>query len=332
MERETFQMAKNNSNLPDVSILCTSYNHEKYIADALNGFLMQETNFAYEIIVHDDASTDSTQNIIKKYCQDYPSRIVAILQNQNQHSQGRRITREFLLPRAQGKYIALCEGDDYWTDPYKLQIQYDYMESHPDCMMCAHANTVSSPNGQTVRRYKSEDSDISIEECLKSSSPLVHTATYFIRKELYYIFSNAYYICPVGDYPLCIEAARISPIHYIDRVMSTYRYLTPGSWSSRFHKNIQKQADFYNQSIKYYLALDEVIPCQHELIEKNIERCDFLEKLSSKDFISAFNSKYYTRLSYLQKIRYRILGHSPKIYYMLKRILGEKLKTFLVNR
>lgn len=325
-------MCKNNSNLPNVSVLCTSYNHEKYIADALNGFLMQETDFSYEIIVHDDASTDSTQSIIKKYCQDYPNRIVAILQNKNQYSQGRKITKDFLLPRARGKYIALCEGDDYWIDPHKLQIQYNYMEAHPDCMMCAHANYVTSPTGQTVRRYKNEDSDITIEDCLRSSYPLVHTATYFIRKELYSNFSNAYYICPVGDYPLCIEAAKISPIHYIDKVMSTYRYMTPGSWSSRFRRNIQNQVGFYNQSINYYLALDEAIPDQHELIEKNIERCDFLRKLSSRDFISAYSTNFYKKLSCLQKIRYQVLGHSPKFYCMLKQVLGVKLKTFLVNR
>lgn len=125
-----------------VSICCTTYNHEKFIRRAIEGFLMQETNFLFEIIIHDDASTDNTPAIIQEYVNKYPDLIVPIFQAENQYSQGKRIFGTFVYPRARGKYIALCEGDDYWTSPHKLQRQVDYMEAHPECRICFHAAEV----------------------------------------------------------------------------------------------------------------------------------------------------------------------------------------------
>lgn len=122
---------------PLLSISCITYNHEKYIKDCLEGFLKQNTDFVTEILIHDDASTDNTQSIIKKYQNDYPEIIKPILQTENQYSKGQRgISIKFNVPRAQGKYIALCEGDDYWTDPLKLQKQVDFLEAHPECAFC----------------------------------------------------------------------------------------------------------------------------------------------------------------------------------------------------
>lgn len=127
---------------PVVSICCITYNHEKYIRDAIEGFLMQETDFPIEIIIHDDASTDSTPDIIREYVDKYPNLFVPIFQTENQYSQGKRIYGTFVLPRARGKYIALCEGDDYWISPHKLQRQVEYMEAHPECQVCFHTAQV----------------------------------------------------------------------------------------------------------------------------------------------------------------------------------------------
>jgi len=110
---------------PRVSILCSTYNHEKYIGQALDSFLMQKTNFDFEILIHDDASTDNTVNIINKYVNKHPNIIRTIFQKQNQFSKGTRgMMTKFLLPKAKGKYIALCNGDDFFTDINKLQIQF----------------------------------------------------------------------------------------------------------------------------------------------------------------------------------------------------------------
>lgn len=126
---------------PLVSISCITYNHAPYIRQCLEGFIMQKTNFAYEILIHDDASTDSTSDIIREYENKYPDIIKPIYETENQYQKGVPIgSAVWNVPRAQGKYIALCEGDDYWTDPNKLQKQVDYMEQHSEIDLCCTAS------------------------------------------------------------------------------------------------------------------------------------------------------------------------------------------------
>lgn len=126
-------------NTPLVSICSITYNHAPYIRQCLDGFLMQKTNFKYEIIIHDDASTDGTTEIIKEYAEKYPDLITPIFQSENQYSKGvRGFYARFVYPLAKGKYIALCDGDDYWTDPLKLQKQVDFLEANPEYVMCTH--------------------------------------------------------------------------------------------------------------------------------------------------------------------------------------------------
>lgn len=134
-----------------VSIICNTYNHEKFIADAIEGFLMQETNFKYEILIHDDASTDMTAEIIKSYEQKYPSLIKPIYQSINQYSKGIKPSQTFNYPRSKGKYIAICEGDDYWTDPKKLQIQFDCLEDNPTVVCCYHSDYILDETGLTKK-------------------------------------------------------------------------------------------------------------------------------------------------------------------------------------
>jgi glycosyltransferase involved in cell wall biosynthesis len=119
-----------------VSIVCITYNHEKYIRQALDGFVMQKTSFPFEIIVHDDASTDSTANIVREYEKNYPRLFNNIYRIENWYSQGKDILGYLFQDVVKGKYIALCEGDDYWTDPYKLQKQVDFLEEHEDYDLC----------------------------------------------------------------------------------------------------------------------------------------------------------------------------------------------------
>lgn len=121
-----------------VTVFCITYNHEKFIRQALEGMVMQKTNFPFEVLVHDDASTDGTADIIREFEARYPEIIRPIYQTENQYSQGKRICEDIMLPRTKGKYIALCEGDDVWTDPLKLQKQVDFMESHPEFQATVH--------------------------------------------------------------------------------------------------------------------------------------------------------------------------------------------------
>ena len=125
-------------NKPRVTILCLAYNHAKFIRQCLDGFVMQKTNFKFEVLIHDDASTDGTTEIIKEYEKKYPDIIKPIYQTENQFSKGVSILKTYLFPNVKSKYVALCEGDDYWTDKYKLQKQVDFMETHPQYTGCFH--------------------------------------------------------------------------------------------------------------------------------------------------------------------------------------------------
>ena len=123
-----------------VSVLCLTYNHENYIADALSSFIQQKTNFKYEILVNDDCSTDRTTEIVKEYALKYPDIIKPIFHEENQYSKGVSPIRDILIPGAKGKYIAICEGDDYWCDDKKLQKQVDLKEKNPSASVRVHAN------------------------------------------------------------------------------------------------------------------------------------------------------------------------------------------------
>ncbi|MBO7413078.1 MAG: glycosyltransferase [Fibrobacter sp.] len=135
---------------PLVSIKCLAYNHEKYIAQTMDGFLMQETDFPFEIIVHDDASTDRTADILREYEKKYPLIVKPVYQTENQYSK-----RDGSLTRAsnaplKGKYVAVCEGDDYWTNPNKLQMQADFLESHDDYFAIGHNVRIVDDNGNPM--------------------------------------------------------------------------------------------------------------------------------------------------------------------------------------
>lgn len=118
-----------------VSVICIVYNHEKYIKECLDGFVMQKTSFPFEVIVHDDASTDRSAEIVREYERKHPKLIKPIYQTENQYSKGISVFA-LLVPQARGKYVAFCEGDDYWTDPNKLERQVEYLENHPECTLC----------------------------------------------------------------------------------------------------------------------------------------------------------------------------------------------------
>ena len=131
---------------PMVSICCAAYNHAPYIAQALESFLAQDVPI--EILVHDDASTDGTQDILRDYARRYPDVVRPLFETENQYSRGVAIDPTFNYPRARGKYIALCEGDDCWCDPHKLRRQVDYMEAHPDCTFCFTNGMIRDADGR----------------------------------------------------------------------------------------------------------------------------------------------------------------------------------------
>lgn len=242
---------------PVVSILCITYNHEDYIEEAIDSFLMQETNFPFEIIIHDDASTDNTVNKINAYTEKYPHIIKTILQEENQYSQGGQRIFSFLFEKAKGKYHALCEGDDYWIDSKKLQIQIDLMEENPECYMSFHPAEKRFRNdvyGKLYAHQAYENKIFSTSDVILGGGGFCPSASLIYRKEvasnLPKFFSNA----PVGDYFLQILGSLNGGALYINRVMSVYRQEVAISWSSSM-LNIDRRVEFYKKMIK---SLDEM--------------------------------------------------------------------------
>jgi len=143
-----------------VSICCLTFNHERFIQKALDSFLMQKTNFGFEILIHDDASTDSTQDIIRNYQEKYPDIIKPIFQTENQWSKGiTSLSATYNFPRAKGIYIAMCEGDDYWTDSLKLQKQVDFLDKNSQYSFVCGGFIIKNQEEQTERMLIKEELD-----------------------------------------------------------------------------------------------------------------------------------------------------------------------------
>ena len=221
---------------PLVTVSCITYNHEKYIARALDSFLMQKTDFPFEIVIHDDASTDRTPEIIREYAEKYPEIIRPMYQKENQYSKGiSNISGAFNFPRAEGKYIAMCEGDDYWIDDSKLQRQADYMEAHPECTMCFHSAKTESEDkalrAKEVRPYKR--SKLCTPEEVIDKRANYPTASLMFSANLAKALPQWYHDCPVGDIPIHIFMASKGTVYYMDRKMSVYQQGVSVSWSSQ---------------------------------------------------------------------------------------------------
>lgn len=232
-----------------VSIHCPTYNHEHYIADAIESFLMQKTNFKFEILIHDDASTDRTAEIIKMYEEKYPDIINPIYQIENQRSQGISVT-QLNFKRAKGKYIAICEGDDYWTDPQKLQKQIDFMEGHPDCSLSVHAGTVVSATDKKKKRNNRPnqgDKFYTVEEVIEGGGGLFLTNSMLFHAELGQSRPRYLENAPVGDYPLVINLSLQGKVHYMDEFLSAYRVGNGESWTGKNTSTIEKVTAHFHE-------------------------------------------------------------------------------------
>ena len=213
---------------PLVSIVCESYNHEPFLRRCLDGFLMQQTDFPFEILVHDDASTDDSAGVIREYAERRPDLFRPIYQTENQYSKGIQIWAAIQFPRARGKYIALCEGDDYWTDPLKLQKEVDYLEAHPECAMVFGNAVEHWEDGRKPDRPFSDITDRDYDPVEMSERWIVPTATIVFRtevtrSELYDSFRSNRRINLTGDLPLCLTCGACGTIHGLPDVFSVYR-------------------------------------------------------------------------------------------------------------
>lgn len=216
---------------PFVSIVCNTYNHVNFIRQCLDGFIMQQTSFPFEILVHDDASTDGTAEIVREYERNYPDLIKPIYQKENQYSKGVKVSLTYQYSRAKGKYIALCEGDDYWTDPLKLQKQVDFLEQNAGYTMICSDAVIQTNKGELNWCRYNEDKDVPIEDIIINGGLFIQTASLLYHKKLLNNYPECCIQCKVGDYPLTIYASLTGKVRWIAEKQVVYRFAVGNSWT-----------------------------------------------------------------------------------------------------
>lgn len=238
--------------IPLVSICCTTYNHENYIEQAIKGFLIQETTFPFEILIRDDCSNDNTASIIKKYQKLYPKLIFPVYEKENQYPKGVK-PMPVLYKKAKGEFIALCEGDDYWIDPRKLEKQVGFLIKNIDYTFCGTKYNVVSAVAKTL----SNPGSYSLNDILLGNQYGTLTVLFY-RKYLtreFYLFINT---MPVGDWPLWIFLSIHGKGKVLDFISANYRVHSGGTYSSKT-KISQK-----------ILVLDILSKLKYSIIKENL--------------------------------------------------------------
>lgn len=299
-----------------VSVVCLAYNHENYIEDALKGILTQKTNFKYEIIVHDDASDDGTVRIIQNYKLKYPDIIRTICQKENQYSKKKNM--QFLCnmyASCKSRYIALCDGDDFWIDPHKLQRQVDFLEYHPDYVLTTHnAVRLVCANGklEAMNPYSCSRT-LDAEDIIMQYNGNVPTASVMVRTEILINSEALFWKYDVGDWPLQLACIMKGKIYYDDRLMSIYRFAHQGSWTINWEKDFDKtfehcigMIDFLTQYERYSgKAYSKYIISKMQIYAAAV--LDMLKPQNTKRFFdkcSQYNEddKYYPYVNELKRV------------------------------
>ena len=247
---------------PLVSVSCIAYNHEKYIEKCIKSIISQKTNFKIELLVYDDASTDKTPEIIKKYAEKHPEIIFPMLQKENQFSKGGiRIMERYNFSRANGKYIAICDGDDYWTDPYKLQKQVDFLESHPGYMVCGTRAKRVDENGKEYPDLSKISGEVSLNDIVKKNQFSASTTVFYAENYKEQLFDN-YSDFKIGDWPLWCSLLQYGKGYNMKEVTAQYNIHSGGMVSGR---NLSKTLE---QKLSDRILLMDNIPAKKNIIKK----------------------------------------------------------------
>lgn len=295
---------------PLVSVVCNTYNHVNYIRQCLDGFLIQETNFPIEILVHDDASTDGTADIVREYEAKYPELIKPIYQTENQYSKGVKVTLEYQYVRAMGKYVALCEGDDYWTDPLKLQKQVDFLELHPDFVMVSHCTELYYQKDAAFRSGWKPDRDMEYQKI-----DLINGYWYFAP--LTVVFRrDCLDINDYSRYPISMDAVLFYHLlskgkgFLFEKEMGVYRVHDGGVWSG-INEDKKIETEFVAR-----LGIYEADPC-----------CDSALFIKSQ-FFRPMSRRWMLKNVPLLKRSINIMARELGLWVTLKAII----KSCLISR
>lgn len=237
-----------------VSVLCTAFNHEKYIRDALEGFVSQKTDFPFEVLVNDDCSTDGTAEIIREYAARYPQIIRPFYQTRNLYTQGGmpHLFSTVFYPNARGEYFTLCEGDDYWSDPEKLQRQVDFLDTYADYSACVHNTLLHYCDGSAadtpLLSALGGDRDVDFFTVICGPSHSFHTSSIMARREYIENPPDFHYAAAAHgftDYAIGLWLTLNGKVRFLDRVMSVYRIASnPAAWSARLDAHYARLKEF----------------------------------------------------------------------------------------
>lgn len=285
-----------------VSVLIITYNHENFIIQALDSVLMQQTNFVYEIVIGEDCSTDSTCYILQDYRQRYPDIIKLLI---NKKNLGMTQNFEQTLLHCQGQYVALLEGDDYWSSKHKLQKQVDFLDNHPECVICFHnTQVIYQDKDRSSHNYPaSEQKQISdLTDLLKNN--FLATPSVMFRRGLFDYLPSWFHNLKMGDWTLHILNAQFGKIGYINQVMATYRVHSMGVWSSTSYTlQLRRSIDMLN-IINHHFGFKYNRLISYSIL-KHYQKLVFssLEKLQIQDGFHYFLKVLQYTIKYLINIK-----------------------------
>lgn len=312
-----------------VSIICNTYNQAKYISDTLNGFVIQETSFPFEVLIHDDASTDGTVEIIKEYEKKYPDIIKPIYEKENQYSKGKGLVTKIQKSRATRKYVAMCEGDDYWTDPHKLQKQFDFMEANPDYTLCGCSTIwlnmlTGKPLGRSQTKF---DKDVSLEEFVMPTNgrPFPYVS-FFVRTEIWKEMPKWGF--PMGDLPLTYYAALMGKVRMLADCMCVYRWNSEDSWTLRT-ASYEAKAKNSDRMISAYNNLNAYTEGKYsELFERAIINSKYAHALYMGDLKTICKDPnlydYFKKRPFVRRVSDVVRCIMPKLFMKLQILMGRK--------
>lgn len=294
---------------PLVTFLCITYNQQDYIEDTLIGFLRQKTSFPYEILIHDDCSSDNTRKLIDSYKAKYPRLIKTIYQKQNQYSQGNSVAL-IAAKQARAEYIALCEGDDYWINDNKTENQLRLMLADPSITMVVSSGKAQygdKISSNILGSHGNEIKQISAQYILDSKGSLAPTASYIVKKEFLIKSRELFKDAPVGDLFIELYNAVYGKLIYYPEVVCVYRKMAKNSWSSRMGSN-----------------LASVIQYTDSFLE-TINNTKSIEGFETLDWSTSISNTYFNlAFSYFNHNKFHQFQKNIKLSNKYKELVGKK--------
>lgn len=315
---------------PLVGVHMITYNHGPYIGEAIEGVLAQVTDFPFELVIGEDCSTDGTRETVFDYQRRYPNLVRVVTSDSNVGSieNARRTFGE-----CAAKYVAFCEGDDYWTNPCKLQKQVDFLKRNPDCSWCFHPATVLYADGSgsdfiTRPRKIAESDRYTIKDILLGADTLAQTASVVILRDAINL-PEWFFTAPVGDYYLFLIASTNGKAGYLPEVMSAYRRFVKGSWTESM-KALDNKLTFYREHEKYLHIFNEYTGYKYDKYVKRAiinYRCILISHLTLKA-----PGKISSALKEMRALRGSSLVNSLIFFSVLGRFLRNRIALKIRNR